>query len=58
MKTQTLIYRVESMTRDICALIDRGASAVDIAKARAKRDAVLATIHSRPDGRRYDRGYT
>ncbi len=56
-KTQTLIYRVESITRDICALIDAGASAVDIATARAKRDAVLATIHSRPNGRTYDRGY-
>lgn len=56
--TQTLINRSESMTNKIAALIDRKAPASEIAAARAKRDEVLAQIRSRPDGRKYDRGYT
>lgn len=58
-KTQTLIDRlVEELSPAVYGLIDAGAPAEDIAKARAKRDAVLAEIRSRPDGRNYDRGYT
>jgi|HubBroStandDraft_1064217.scaffolds.fasta_scaffold908416_2 hypothetical protein len=57
-KTQTLINTVESMTFAICKLIDANAPAEKIAAARAERDAVLAAIRSRPNGRNYDRGYT
>lgn len=57
-KTQTLIYRVEfELTPAVCRLIDDNAPAEEIAAARAKRDAVIAEIRSRRDGRRYDKGY-
>jgi hypothetical protein len=56
-KLQTLIDECEAHSRNVCVLIDNNATPENIAKARADRDAKLAAIHARPDGRNYDRGY-
>ena len=57
-RTQTLIDECERMTRHVCKLLDSGADSRMVEAARAARDAKLALIHSRHDGRNYDRGYT
>lgn len=55
-RTQTLIDETEQLTLLVCALIDASAAPETIEKARAVRDAKLAEVRSRPDGRRYDTG--
>lgn len=62
-KLQTMIDECEALTRKACSLVDaRNAgdttAAAKLAEVRTERDALKAAIRARPDGRRYDMGYT
>lgn len=56
-KTQTLIDETEALTRAVCVALDNNAAPENVANLRAARDAKLAEVRARPDGRSYDRGY-
>jgi hypothetical protein len=56
-KTQTLIDETEALTRAVCVALDNNATAEQVATLRAARDAKLAEVRARPDGRSYDKGY-
>lgn len=59
-RLQTMIDECEAMTREACRLVDARddgdtTAAAKLEEVRARRDAMLADIRKRPDGRRYDR---